>query len=1126
MSKMIRNSFRSLLVALVFVLSFGGSARASHIVGGDLFYTWITGNTYRITLMLYGDCGPASSGAFATLSRTDARPQICIYDGAAPLPGMPFLLDTASPRVGTEITPICPDSLVLSQCVSTSNPIPGIKRFVYSGVYTLPYASANWRFVFNSNYGPSSAGRAAAITNIVGAGGTLMELTATLNNTVYNNTSPNLTVVPTPFFCINQPTCYTPGAIDAEGDSLRFVLSPAINTTAASGSCALGTPVTYTGTAFGTTPVSATTPLRCAAGTYSFSSVNGQICFTPNFLQRSIVVYTVNEYRDGQFVGSCQREMTFLVQNCASLPPVRDSVPDRTGVVEIDGPTNFHICGDEGAFSIILEPRGSRPEYRVTATATGLPAGMTFSVTGNGTNTPICTFSGNASTMTPGVYTFFLNLKDDACPLNGVTNTAYTLTIFPVPTISTAIVSEADCINRAVVRVTPGGTGSPWTIKVSDPNLTAPADTIGSYTASAPFDVYLEPGPLPGPNQYNFTIYTNVSTECALWDSVRLRVPERLTPSTLVRDPSHCGKNDGAIIIGELNRGGIDTIEYNYNGVPQTPIIGVVDTAGTMTIPNLRAGVYSNFVVRYGYCTSLPFGRDTLVDPPFTFRAVTSTNPTKCGFCDGTIKLLGLHPDQLDTVTFTKDGVPQAPISYYVTSDSTIILPAMCEGVYTPFTVKTAGVCQRTLTSVATLTAPPIGAIFDTAINYGCKGDTVFFFNSSFPASDLTYQWDFGDGGTSTEINPVHVYTNTVGASYVVKLYATNTRCLEVDSLTINLNHYVDASFTQAPEEFVCQTDPVLFTNTSTGTGVDYMWYFGDGTTDAIASPTHTYTNMGTYNTILVAHNVTEGVHCYDTAIRSVVVDSNSLLSIQVSNDVKAICRGQAVTFTAIYTESGQQSNAWNITDGFAMTNINPLMHAFEETGPVTINFDAKFRACPEKTSNVNLYVFDVPSLYLGVDTAICEGSNPIILKDERNAGNARARWRWNTEEVGPSITVKKAGTYAVTVTIDGCSTTDSIEIAKDCYVTVPNIFTPNGDGVNDYFFPRSLMSKSLKTFYMSIYNRWGQKIYETKLTDGRGWDGNMNGVPQPAGVYVYSIEAEFGDGQVETHNGNVTLLR
>ena len=109
---------------------------------------------------------------------------------------------------------------------------------------------------------------------------------------------------------------------------------------------------------------------------------------------------------------------------------------------------------------------------------------------------------------------------------------------------------------------------------------------------------------------------------------------------------------------------------------------------------------------------------------------------------------------------------------------------------------------------------------------------------------------------------------------------------------------------------------------------------------------------------------------------------------------------------------------------------------------------------------------------------------------------------------------------------MDGCTGSDTVNVSNDCYLDVPNVFTPNGDGLNDYFLPRQLLSKGLASFSMEIYNRWGQVIFTTSSIDGRGWDGKFNDTPQPEGVYVYVIDATFVDGQKEHHQGNVTLLR
>lgn len=100
------------------------------------------------------------------------------------------------------------------------------------------------------------------------------------------------------------------------------------------------------------------------------------------------------------------------------------------------------------------------------------------------------------------------------------------------------------------------------------------------------------------------------------------------------------------------------------------------------------------------------------------------------------------------------------------------------------------------------------------------------------------------------------------------------------------------------------------------------------------------------------------------------------------------------------------------------------------------------------------------------------------------------------------------------------------MEIKPNCYIGIPNVFTPNGDGINDYFFPRQLLSDGFVSFKMEIYNRWGELTFSTTNTNGRGWDGKFNDVAQPEGVYVYTIDAIFKNSNNGHWQGNVPLLR
>ncbi|MBK8472749.1 MAG: gliding motility-associated C-terminal domain-containing protein [Sphingobacteriales bacterium] len=87
----------------------------------------------------------------------------------------------------------------------------------------------------------------------------------------------------------------------------------------------------------------------------------------------------------------------------------------------------------------------------------------------------------------------------------------------------------------------------------------------------------------------------------------------------------------------------------------------------------------------------------------------------------------------------------------------------------------------------------------------------------------------------------------------------------------------------------------------------------------------------------------------------------------------------------------------------------------------------------------------------------------------------------------------------------------------------MPTAFSPNGDGQNDVF--RAQASGTITDYYLVVYNRWGQMVFET--TDlNAGWDGMFNGQQQEMGVYVYYARYTFAGDNEDLLRGNVTLLR
>lgn len=313
---MFRNYFSCIhSILLLSLLVFAGRARASHVWGADLAYSHVSGSTYRVSLSVYADC---SAGALFT-SLPSSIGQICVFDGATFVDSLVLYIDT--PSAGVEITPMCIGSATSCNDPSTSAGI-GVKKFVYSGVYTLPHTSMLWRFIFNGKMLPNSLARYTGITNIAGIGTTL-QLEDTLNNSGYYNSSPALTSTQSWHIVGFIPQSYNPMAVDPDGDVLSYVLSSAIE---GSMNCSVaGSPVAYTGTAWPGTPISAEAPIAVTAGSMNFNTPTGQLSFTPNAYQRATVVYNIRETRGGVLVGTSQRELTFEIRaasggHCTGMP--------------------------------------------------------------------------------------------------------------------------------------------------------------------------------------------------------------------------------------------------------------------------------------------------------------------------------------------------------------------------------------------------------------------------------------------------------------------------------------------------------------------------------------------------------------------------------------------------------------------------------------------------------------------------------------------------------------------------------------------------------------------------------------------------------------------------------------
>jgi gliding motility-associated-like protein len=441
-------------------------------------------------------------------------------------------------------------------------------------------------------------------------------------------------------------------------------------------------------------------------------------------------------------------------------------------------------------------------------------------------------------------------------------------------------------------------------------------------------------------------------------------------------------------------------------------------------------------------------------------------------------------------------------------------------------TVTTPNNCTASDTIVVSVDTS-VKADFTATLHLGCENDTVFLVNNSQGATQ--YNWLFGDGGYSTFQNPVPYVYMTQGA-YTIRLVVTNGGCADTMMVNVNTLHPLYSSFllsntTNPPNgiiDSICLgaifnaiSDPVE----PAGANWIHEWNWGDGT-PIINTPnsTHQYASPGAYT---LTHVVTDTLGCKDSTIRYLYVDGIPVIDFTVSDSM--ICLGEKVSFFDYLTPNITTFN-WDFADGSVLLNTHNPTHSWSDAGTYTVILNAFSTFCPPKTFSKPIIVNSFPNLSLGPDTMMCPGVTGSIFLSDIN--NPTASYVWSTGETGSGITVTQPGHYWVRASNGECSTVDSIWIKRDCYINVPNAFTPDGDGLNDYFLPREILSSGIKTFKMEIYNRWGENIFSTGSIEGRGWDGKYNGVPQLMGVYVYVIDVEFVNNIKKNFKGNVTLIR
>jgi gliding motility-associated-like protein len=418
---------------------------------------------------------------------------------------------------------------------------------------------------------------------------------------------------------------------------------------------------------------------------------------------------------------------------------------------------------------------------------------------------------------------------------------------------------------------------------------------------------------------------------------------------------------------------------------------------------------------------------------------------------------------------------------------------------------------------VVTVAKPEPPAVNDTVYCYGDLAKPVVAIGSNI-------RWfDALTGGTEYPSTPTPSTTGVTANYYPSQTISgciSDRATLKVDIAQIKAD-FVSSKDSLCGPEFFALTNNSTYTLGGVTTAFNSFWNFGDGDTTSNPNPSHNYSNLGLYKIKL---KVSDQYKCSDSLVKNIFVAPEVVLDFKNSDSI--VCQGEAIEFEAT-TTPGYYQLVWDFGDGdvkgFDQLNIKK---SFTTSGVYNVNFKAKYTICGEKEVSHKVEITEVPKVNIGRDTTICSGNSVLMLKNNATSSSL-LQYLWNTGDTTSQIGIRSAGSYWLRIKDRTCVATDSVIVSKGCYIDIPNAFSPDDlDPINKYFLPRDLLSKSVVTFEMKIYDRWGVLLFESTNVNGRGWDGNYKDQPQSFGVYVYQIKVGFANGLSENYTGNVTLLR
>jgi gliding motility-associated-like protein len=789
--------------------------------------------------------------------------------------------------------------------------------------------------------------------------------------------------------------------------------------------------------------------------------------------------------------------------------PANCSLPNGTADVQVlsgTGPFTYQwLPGGEtaatatglaaGTYTVnVTDAAGCISSATTTVAAGAAPAAVAI------TSTNVSCYSGNNGSATANVtgglapYTYLWS--------SGATTP--TINTLPAGIYNVTVTTANGCVTNVSVTITQPI--APLSYTLSQTNVTCNGLTNGSATivitgGTGPYTYLWNTTPVqitPSATNLNAGTHSVIVTDnagCSVNATVTITQPAALTANAMIINNVTCnGLSDGYATVGAS--GGTGPYNYMWNTTP---------VQYTQSISGLAPGNYTATVIDANGCNTT--STITITEP--TPLLLTSAGfPATCnGLCNG------------QAVIIPAGGTPTYTYHWLPTGGASASANGLCPGTYTG-TVTDANGCTAIANIIITQPAPIVTtATGSTTI---CLGqNTTISASATGGDGGYVFNWTSGAGAGAT-----HTVSPTVPTTYSVTATDASGCVGSTASVNVNVTSLTAANLTVTGSTSICFGNSAVISSAVTGsTGpvtINWSGGLGSGNGPFTVAPATSTT-----------YTVTVTDACGNFINASVPIVVNPLPVINIAPQSAEACSEVVLNFVDNSTTNTGAQYSWNFGDGTTSSQTSPI-HSYTTSGTYNVSVFVTSTFGCTNTANTTCSVIVNPGTIAAFTAEAMDGTtiSPIYKFNNSSVNAVSQIWYFGdgstSTVVNPQHTYTGIGEYLVklvTSTNAGCtdSVTIPIEIKPEFTLYVPNAFTPDGNGVNDYFTAKG---QEINEFSMMIFDRWGELIYQTDDI-GKGWDGkakNGNQIVQ-TGVYVYKISVRDFENRYHDYTGHITLL-